>query len=645
MGGVGMTKQDLINNLGTIAKSGTADFLSKLQDASSTDQFNDLIGQFGVGFYSAFLVADKVVVTTKHNDDKQHIWESDASSFSISEDPRGDTLKRGTQVSLYLKEEARDFLEQDTVRELVKKYSQFINFNIYLWGSSTTTVEEPIEEDEEEATEEPKDEAEKEDDEEGAVEEEKEEEKPKTKKVDKTTWDWELCNQSKPIWTRKPEEIEEGEYDEFYKSITKDKNGPMTQTHFIAEGEVTFKSLLFVPSSQQSESFNKYGQTNDNIKLYVRRVFITDDFKDMMPNYLSFVKGVVDSDDLPLNVSRETLQQHKLLKVIKKKLVRKTLDMGKKISDEKYPDFWKEYSTNIKLGVIEDTANRTRLAKLLRFVSSSGKTTSLAEYVERMKDKQESIFYAAGGSKEEVQNSSFVERLLKKGYEVLYLTEAVDEYAISALPEFEGKKFQNVAKEGFSIDGDNDAAKARKTEITEKYDPLIKWMGEDALKDHILRAEISERLTSSPCALITSKFGWTANMQRIIQSQTHSKTQDMQRDYYLNQKKTLEINPRHPLIKELLGRVEDNPADATAKDMATMMFNTATLRSGYALKDTVNFAEHIEKMMRETLGVDENEAVEEEVELVEEEPVEDIDDDQEEEDEEEEAEPADHDEL
>merc|ERR1711971_542899 len=263
-------------------------------------------------------------------------------------------------------------------------------------------------------------------DEEGAVEEEKEEEekKPKTKKVDKTTWDWELCNQSKPIWTRKPEQIEEGEYEEFYKAITKDENGPMTQTHFIAEGEVTFKSLLFVPNKQESEQFNKYGQAQENIKLYVRRVFITDDFKDMMPNYLSFVKGVVDSDDLPLNVSRETLQQHKLLKVIKKKLVRKTLDMIKKIPDDKYMEFWKEYSTNVKLGVIEDTANRTRLAKLLRFTSSSGNLTSLAEYVERMKDEQEAIYYIAGGSKEEVTSSPFVERLLKKGYEVLFLTEA-----------------------------------------------------------------------------------------------------------------------------------------------------------------------------------------------------------------------------
>jgi len=634
--GIGMTKQDLINNLGTIAKSGTADFLGKLQDAASAGEMSDLIGQFGVGFYSAFLVADKVVVTTKNNDDKQHIWESDSASFSIAEDPRGPTLKRGTQISLYLKEESYDFLEQDTVRDLIKKYSQFINFNIYLWGSSTQTVEEPIEDEEEE--EDTEDEV-KDEDEEGKVEEDTEEEKkPKTKKVEKTTWDWELCNSAKPIWTRKPEDIEQDEYDEFYKSITKDKNGPLTQSHFIAEGEVTFKSLLFIPNNQASETFNSYGKATENIKLYVRRVFITDDFKDMMPNYLSFVKGVVDSDDLPLNVSRETLQQHKLLKVIKKKLVRKTLDMIKKISEDKYMEFWKEYSTNIKLGVIEDTANRTRLAKLLRFTSSSGNLTSLAEYVERMKDKQESIFYIAGGSKEEVTSSPFVERLLKKGYEVLLLTEAVDEYAISSLPEFEGKKFQNVAKEGFNIDGDTEAAKERREAVKEKFDSLTKWLGEDALKDHILRAEVSERLVDSPCALITSKFGWTGNMQKIIQSQTHSKTQDMQRDYYLNQKKALEINPRHPLIKELLRRVEDNPADASAKDMAVMMFNTATLRSGFALKDTVNFAEQIEIMMRKSLGVDVDEQIEEEEEVTDEEPPEDDDDEEEEEEDEEEEE-------
>merc|ERR1712226_110336 len=304
--GIGMTKKDLVNNL---------------------------IGQFGVGFYSSFLVADKVIVTTKHNDDKQYIWESDSSSYSVVEDPRGDTLKRGTQVSLFLKEEAYDYLEQDTVKTLVKKYSQFINFNIFMWSSTTETVEEPLEDEESEEAEKA-DEEKKEDDEDAAVEEEKEEEdKPKTKKVEKTTWDWVLVNESKPIWTRKPDDIEEQDYVEFYKSITKDTNGPMTHTHFIAEGEVTFKSLLFVPVNQPSESFNKYGSLDEQIKLYVRRVFITDDFADMMPNYLSFIRGVVDSDDLPLNVSRETLQQHKLLKVIKKKLVRKTLDMIKKIDE------------------------------------------------------------------------------------------------------------------------------------------------------------------------------------------------------------------------------------------------------------------------------------------------------------------------
>ena len=578
-------------------------------------------------------------MTTKHNDDKQYIWESDSSSYSVVEDPRGDTLKRGTQVSLFLKEEAYDYLEQDTVKTLVKKYSQFINFNIFMWSSTTETVEEPIEDEEAEKA----DEDEKTDeDEDAAVEEEKDEDKPKTKKVEKTTWDWVLVNESKPIWTRKPDDIEQADYNEFYKSITKDTNGPLTHTHFIAEGEVTFKSLMFIPVQQPSESFNKYGSHDEQIKLYVRRVFITDDFADMMPNYLSFVRGVVDSDDLPLNVSRETLQQHKLLKVIKKKLVRKTLDMIKKIDETAYPTFWQEYSTNMKLGCIEDAANRTRLAKLLRFLSSAGPLTSLSSYVERMKEKQEHIFYMAGANVEEVKSSPFVERLLKKGYEVLYLTEAVDEYAISALPEFEGKKFQNVAKEGFSIDGDTEAAKERKNEINERFEPLTKWMQEDALKDHILRAEISERLDKSPCALITSRFGWTANMQRIIQSQTHSKTQDMQRDYYLNQKKALEINPRHPLIKELLRRVEDNPGDEVAKEMALMMFNTATLRSGYMLKDTVAFADHIENIMRTQLGVDKDEQVDEEEEIVDEEPPEDDEDEEEEEEEEEDEEdPAD----
>ncbi|GJQ71495.1 hypothetical protein Trydic_g11212 [Trypoxylus dichotomus] len=634
--GIGMTKADLVNNLGTIAKSGTAEFLSKMQDGSAVTEMNDMIGQFGVGFYSAFLVADKVIVTSKHNNDIQYIWESDAASFSIVEDPRGDTLKRGTTISLQLKPEAKDFLEQDTIRNLVKKYSQFINFPIYLWASRTEQVEEVVE-DEAEEKEKPKPET---TDEDAAVEEEEgEEDKPKTKKVDKTIWDWELLNDSKPIWTRKAADVEDKEYDEFYKTLTKDSSEPLTKVHFVAEGEVTFKALLFVPKVQPSESFNRYGTKTDNIKLYVRRVFITDEFNDMMPNYLNFIRGIVDSDDLPLNVSRETLQQHKLIKVIKKKLVRKVLDMLKKIPEDQYEKFWKEYSTNIKLGTIEDPSNRTRLAKLLMFHSSnSDNLTSLGDYVKRMKPKQERIFYIAGSSRDEVSRSPFVERLLRKGYEVLYLVEAVDEYTISAIPEFEGKKFQNVAKEGFSLT-EAEGGKKQLDQYLSQFEPLTKWLADDVLKEYIAKATVSERLSDSPCALVASMFGWTGNMERLAISNAHQKADDPQRSYYLNQKKTLEINPRHPLMRELLKRVNDDTSDPTARDMAVMLFQTATLRSGYMLKETHGFAQNIEMMMRKTLGVSLDEQVEEE---------EDIPEDgipEEEVDQEVEAETEEHDEL
>lgn len=505
-----------------------------------------------------------------------------------------------------MKPEAKDFLEHETIKTLVKKYSQFINFPIYLWTSHTETIEEPVEDEAEESTPKPV-----EDEEDVAVEEEKED-KPKTKKVSKTVWDWELLNDSKPIWTRKPSEVEDKEYNEFYKALTKDDKEALAKIHFVAEGEVTFKALLYVPKVQPSESFNRYGTKTDNIKLYVRRVFITDEFNDMMPSFLNFIRGVVDSDDLPLNVSRETLQQHKLIKVIKKKLVRKVLDMLKKIPADEYEKFWKEFSTNIKLGVIEDPANRTRLAKLLMFLSSnSEKMTSLADYVSRMKPKQDKIFYIAGSTKEEVKKSPFVERLLRKGYEVLYLTEAVDEYAISAIPEFEGKKFQNVAKEGFSLT-EAEGGKERLEQLKKSFEPLTKWLADDALKEYVSKATVSERLSDSPCALVASMFGWTGNMERLAISNAHQKSDDPQRSYYLNQKKTLEINPRHPLMKELLKRVSDDPSDPNARDMALMLFRTATLRSGFMLQETADFAQSVELMMRKTLGVPLDEQVEEE---------------------------------
>ncbi|XP_067091022.1 endoplasmin-like [Osmerus mordax] len=644
--GIGMTKEDLVKNLGTIAKSGTSEFLSKMNEMQTEGQStSELIGQFGVGFYSAFLVADKVIVSSKHNNGTQHIWESDSNEFSVIEDPRGDTLGRGTTITLVMKEEASDYLELETIKNLVRKYSQFINFPIYVWASKTETVEEPMDEDAEEEAEKDANEEEVE-----VEEEEEDKDKPKTKKVEKTVWDWELMNDIKPIWQRPAKEVEEDEYKAFYKTFSKDSDEPLSHIHFTAEGEVTFKSILFVPAAAPRGMFDEYGtKKNDFIKLFVRRVFITDDFNDMMPKYLNFVKGVVDSDDLPLNVSRETLQQHKLLKVIRKKLVRKTLDMIKKIAEEQYNEkFWKEFGTNIKLGVIEDHSNRTRLAKLLRFQTSSSDTVlaSLEQYVERMKDKQDKIYFMAGTSRKEAESSPFVERLLKKGYEVIYLTEPVDEYCVQALPEFDGKRFQNVAKEGIKFN-ESDKAKENRETMEKEFEPLTTWMKENALKDQIEKAILSQRLTNSPCALVASQYGWSGNMERIMKAQAYQTGKDISTNYYASQKKTLEINPKHPLIKQMLKRVTENPEDQTASDLAVVLFETATLRSGFQLADTKAYGERIERMLRLSMNVDLEEQVEEEPE--EEEPEEVAEEEAEEEeevlDEEEEETTTDKDEL
>ena len=608
--GIGMTKDDLIKYLGTIAKSQTSEFLNKLQEAqenSNKQTMTDLIGQFGVGFYSAFLVADKVLVTSKNNNDKQYIWESDSASFIVSEDPRGNTLGRGTTVSLHLKEEAQEFLEESKLKEIITKYSQFINFNIYLWSSKTVSEEVTVDDDTSSAS------AKKDDD---ATVEEAKEEKPKTtKKVDKTVWDWELMNQAKPIWQRKTSEVTEEEYEDFYRAFSKDTQDPLTYTHFVAEGEVTFKSILFVPRTAPTDIFQNYNKKQDSIKMYVRRVFISDTFEEMLPKYLNFIRGVVDSDDLPLNVSRETLQQNKLLKVIKKKLVRKVLDMLKKLDEADFDAFWKEFGTNIKLGVIEDTTNRVRLAKLLKFASSEteekDKTTTLEKYVERMKDKQEFIYYIAGSSREELANSPFVERLLKKGYEVLYLVDPIDEYCMQSIPEFEGKRLQNVAKEGVNLDKSKQGEERLK-ELQKTYEPLINWMKDGPLKEKVESVKVSTRLVKTPMALVANQYGYSGNMERLTRAQAYQKTGgDSMSQYYFGQKKILEINPGHPLIKELLKRVETDSSDARAKDLVQLMYEAATLRSGYELRDMAGFADRIEKMLRSAMSVSADEQIDE----------------------------------
>lgn len=634
--GVGMSKEHLAKFLGTIAKSGTADVFEKIEEAQGSDAVSDLIGQFGVGFYSSFLVADRVMVTSKHNNDEQYIWESDGGEgYSIIKDPRGNTLPRGTTISLYLKEEAHDFLRTDTIKGLINKYSQFINFPIYLWQEETITEEVPVEE--EEVIDADKEKSDEDADEEGEVEDEDEEkeDKPKTKTVTKKVEDFKVENSVKPIWTRTASEVTDEEYNEFYKSISKASDEPAARTHFSAEGEIGFKAMLFIPSAAPRDLYTDYGgKKAKSIKLYVRRVFITDDFSEMMPKYLNWLVGVVDSDDLPLNVSREQLQQDKLLRVIKKKLVRKALDMIKKMDEETYDKFWANFGTSVKLGVIEDSGNRNRLAKLLRFHSSNSndkdELTSLEDYVERMKEKQEKVYFVGGNGLSECKNSPFVERLIKKGYEVLYLTEPVDEYAIQALPEFDGKRFQNAAKEGLGID-EGKKAKEQMDAWKKEFEPLTNWLKETGLKDKILGAEVTERLDTTPSALVASSYGWSGNMQRIMEAQAYKTRADSSQDFYSKQKKNLEINPRHPLIKNLNERVQANTDDPVAIRNAQLMFDTAVLRSDFVINDKVDFAQRILDVMYANLEIDgENAVIEDEPEIDEDAEEDDADDDTEE---------------
>ena len=416
-------------------------------------------------------------------------------------------------------------------------------------------------------------------------------------------------NEAKPIWLRQTSDVTDEEYKEFYKSFTKDSEDPLAYTHFTAEGEVTFKSILFVPKTAPHDSYTD-SPSMDNIKLYVKRVFIADKIDDLMPKYLSFIKGIVDSDDLPLNVSRETLQQNKLIKIIRKKLIRKILDMFKKMDDKDYDAFYKQYGVKLKFGIMEDSANKNRIAKLLKFHSSNSKDemTSLDKYIERMKSSQENIFFMGGSSVAEIETSPFVEKLLKKGYEVLYLTEPIDEYCIQSLTDYESKKFQNVAKDGLKIGKDSEKKKELKEKTEEQFKPLTTWLKETGLKDKIEKAAISDRLDQSPCALVASQWGWSGNMERIMKSQGYHRENEGMANVYSG-KKTLEINPRHPLIKELLRQVEADASDEKTKDMAETLFDTALLRSGYQISDMPNFAGRIERMLKTSLNIDVNEEV------------------------------------
>lgn len=647
--GVGMTKAELIKNLGTVAKSGTTAFLEAMGKGESLS----LIGQFGVGFYSAFLVSNKVVVTSKSNDDEQHIWTSTADAkFFVVKDPRGDTLGRGTRVTLFLKDDAIEYVEQDKIKNLVKKYSEFIQYPIKLFLSKE--IRKQVEEEDEAST--PKDDEPKRDEDDTEIKDEGEssdgeQKEKKTKTVTEQIWEWETINQIKAIWLRDKSDITDEEYNGFYKTISKDHEDPLTYSHFSAEGEIEFKAILFIPSQAPYDLFENYYGRSAALKLYVRRVLITEEFEELMPRYLNFIKGVVDSDDLPLNVSREQLQQLKMIKVMSKKLVRKALEMIKAMAegeddedddeddddderegkedreeggdddkeesgdenDDKYTKFWKSFGKNIKLGVIEDASNRSKLAKLLRFYSTNDpdELTSLDEYISRMKPHQDTIMYLPGDSKESILKSPILKKYTKQGYEVLLLGDPIDEFCVQHLSEYERRKVKSIAKDDVNPFDNSEIDKKKLQKLKEMYKPLTEWYKKQLGKE-VEKVTISNKLDDDPCYIFTSQYGYSAQMEKINRAQAFANQEKA--SSYMLAKKTLELNPHHPVIKEMLNKVKEadgGDVDPAIAEYADLLYNMALLNSGFLIENPVDFTQPLQKLLKVGFGLRRDAPIEE----------------------------------
>ena len=617
--GVGMTKEELVTNLGTIARSGTKEFIEKFSEKNDSQQ----IGQFGVGFYSSFLAGDVVKVISKTFDSEKYLWKCNIKTgvFSValcpeSEDIDDPITTQGTKIIIHLNEvdeDSADYTVESVLKDLVHRYSEFINFPIYLLTRKTISSEVPLTESELEAANAVEEKNESEVKVEDAKDEKKAEKKT-TKTVTKTTEEYVLVNDNKPIWTREPSEVSQEEYIQFYKNFTKDTKEPFDYSHFKVQGETTdFRGLVYIPKTPSFQLLSN-DQPVDFLKVFVKRVFISSDFPDF-PRYLSFVKALVDVDDIPLNVSRETLQKTKVVQNIKKSIIDKTLSLMNKMTENEtnYLEFYATYANHLKLGVISEQKDSRKkdLAGLLRFSTSykkedakSGKSmTSFDDYISRMKTNQTDIYFVSGSDINTLKRLPYVEALLKRDYEVLYMVDTYDEYTIQALPSYKDKTLKNVAKGGITFPADDtEEDKKKQEEIEARFKPLAEYL-QKLFSKRIDKVVMSHLLDKSPMAIVANMFGFSPAMEKLMAGNVGGSADPMSK-FFASQKKVMEINPNHPLMEGLLSRVIENATDKQFESDIRLLYDAALMHSGYELKNPASFAFRVEDMIREKYHVE-----------------------------------------